>query len=118
MIRRNRKYVGIRYNDTVKYPPSQTSQDEPNLHEILVAYSRGQDVSQYLRKPASQATAEQQFTNRIGKVDYLTEMSDYVKQQVDKANKSVASDKSRSTTKKPTEKQEEQTQEQQQHLSE
>lgn len=107
MIRRNKRYTGIRYNDTVKFSPSQTSQNEPNLHEILVAYSRGEDVSQYLRKPAAQATAEQQFTNRIGKVDYLTEMSDYVKQQVDKANKAVASDKSRSTTNEPTVKQEE-----------
>lgn len=111
MIRRNKRYTGIRYNDTVNYPTSRTSQDEPNLHEILVAYSRGEDVSQYIRKPAAQATAEQQFTNRIGKVDYLTEMSDYVKQQVDKANKSVASDKSRSITKEPTVKQEEQKQE-------
>lgn len=110
MIRRNRKYAGIQFNDTVKYPPSQTSQEEPNLHEILVAYSRGQDVSQYLRKPAAQATAEQQFTNRIGKVDYLTEMSDYVKQQVVKANKAVASDKSRSSTKESTVKQENQEQ--------
>lgn len=97
MIRRNIKYAGIRYNDFIKYPPSQTSQDEPNLHDILVAYSRGDDVTQYLRKPATQATAEQQFTNRIGKVDYLTEMSDYVKQQVDKANKAVALDKNSTT---------------------
>lgn len=111
MIRRNKRYAGIRFNDTVKYSPSQTSQDEPNLHDILVAYSRGQDVSEYIRKPAAKATAEQQFTNRIGKVDYLTEMSDYVKQQVVKANKAVQNDKLRSTTKEPTVKQEEQTQE-------
>lgn len=110
MIRRNKRYTGIRYNDTVKYSPSQTSQDEPNLREILVAYSRGQDVSQYIRKPAAQATAEQQFTNRIGKVDYLTEMSDYVNEQVVKANKAVTKDKSRFTTNEPTVKQEEQKQ--------
>lgn len=110
MIRRNKRYTGIRYNDVVQFSPSQTSQDEPNLHEILVAYSRGEDVSQYVRKPAAQATAEQQFTNRIGKVDYLTEMSDYVKQQVDKANKAVKNDKSRSTTKEPLVNQEEQKQ--------
>lgn len=106
MIRRNKRYTGIRYNDTVNYTPSQTSQAEPNLRDILVAYSRGQDVSQYIRKPAAQATAEQQFTNRIGKVDYLTEMSDFVQQQVEKANKAVSMDKSRSTTKEPTVKQE------------
>lgn len=110
MIRRNKRYTGIRYNDTVKYSPSQTSQDEPNLRDILVAYSRGQDVSEYVRKPAAQATAEQQFTNRLGKVDYLTEMSDYVKEQVNKAKEAVKNDKSRSTTQEPPVKQEQQEQ--------
>lgn len=112
MIRRNKRYVGICFNDTVKFPPSQTSQDEPNLREILVAYSRGQDVSEYIRKPAAQASAEQQFTNRIGKVDYLTEMSDYVKKQVVKANEAVNKDKSRSSKKLLQEQQQEQEEQQ------
>lgn len=113
MIRRNKRYVGIPFNDTVKFPPSQTSQDEPNLREILVAYSRGQDVSEYIRKPAALATADQQFSNRIGKVDYLTEMSDYVKQQVVKANDAVNKDKSRFSTKKQIQEQQQEHQEQQ-----
>lgn len=100
MIRRNRQYRGLRLNDVVKFPPSRTSQDEPNLRDILVAYSRGQDVSQYFRVPAVKATAEQQFTNRIGKVDYLTEMSDYVRKEVDKANKLLEKEKTRVKLKK------------------
>lgn len=107
MIRRNKRYAGIRYNDTVKYPPSQTSQDEPNLRDILVAYSRGQDVSEYIRKPAAKATAEQQFTNRIGKVDFLTEIPDYIKQQSAKAKKAVESDNLRSNSKESTDKHDE-----------
>lgn len=92
MIRRNRRY-NIQHNHPFEpFPPSETSQLEPNLHDILVAYSNGQDVSEYIRMPASKATAEQQFTNRIGKVDPLTEISDYVKAEVNKANHMVAAD--------------------------
>ena len=93
MIRRNRRYRGIVDRDLTIYPPSQTSQLEPNLRDILVAYSRGEDVSDYIRMPAVKATAEQQFTNRIARVDPLTELQDYVNNEIVKANKAVEQDK-------------------------
>lgn len=93
MIRRNRRYAGIVDRDLTIYPPSQTSQLEPNLREILVAYSRGEDISDYIRMPAAKATAEQQFTNRIARVDPLTELQDYVNNEIVKANKAVEQDK-------------------------
>ena len=101
MIRRNKRYNGVNSrNASVNYTQCQTSQLEPNLREILVKYSRGEDVSDYIRMPATKATAEQQFTNRLGKVDPLTEMQDYVKEQIVIANKAVESDRNKAASKK------------------
>lgn len=100
MIRRNKRYIGVNSrNASVIYTQCQTSQLEPNLREILVKYSRGEDVSDYIRMPATKATAEQQFTNRIGKVDPLTEMQDYVKEQTLIANQAVESDCKKASSK-------------------
>lgn len=93
MIRRNNRYVVSHDREKVIYPTSETSQLEPSLHDILVAYSRGEDVSQFIRMPASKATAEQQFMNKVGKVDFLTETEQYVKQAVKNANKAIKADK-------------------------
>lgn len=102
MIRRNKRYQGLPSRDlNPQYSPSQTSQVEPNLHEILVAYQRGEDISQFVTLSAAKATAEQQFKNRLGKVDPLTEFSDYIKSESKKANDMVRSDKANS--KKPLE---------------
>lgn len=93
MIRRNKRYVVSHDRETLVYPTSETSQLEPSLHDILVAYSRGEDVSQFIRLPAAKATAEQQFLNKLGKMDFLTETEQYVKQSVKSANKAVKADK-------------------------
>lgn len=61
------------------FPPSQTSQQEPSLHDILVRYQNGLDISQFITTTAVKATAEQQFANRVGKVDPLTEIPKYIK---------------------------------------
>lgn len=60
------------------YPPSETSQVEPTLHDLLVRYQNGLDISQFVTTPAVKATAEQQFSNRVGKVDPLTEVPAYI----------------------------------------
>lgn len=95
MIRRNCRYTVIHNREKVVYPSSETSQMEPSLHDILVAYSRGDDVSEFIRMPASKATAEQQFMNKIGKVDFLTESEQYVKNAVKQANNAVKEDKAK-----------------------
>lgn len=61
------------------FPPSQTSQQEPTLHDILVRYQNGLDISQFITTTAVKASAEQQFANRVGKVDPLTEIPKYIK---------------------------------------
>lgn len=93
MIRRLKRYKKVLdFTPCLIYPESQTSQLEPSLHELLVKYSHGEDISSYISS-APQATAEMQFQNRIGKVDYLTEMETYVKKEVSKAKKLVDIDK-------------------------
>ena len=61
------------------FPKSQTSQQEPSLHDILVRYQNGLDISQFVTTTAVKASAEQQFANRVGKVDPLTEVPKYIK---------------------------------------
>lgn len=61
------------------FPASQTSQQEPSLHDILVRYQNGLDISQFITTTAVKASAEQQFANRVGKVDPLTEVPKYIK---------------------------------------
>lgn len=61
------------------FPPSATSQQEPSLYDLLVRYQNGLDISSYVTTTAVKATAQQQFTNRIGKVDFLTEIPEYIK---------------------------------------
>lgn len=63
----------------VPFPPSATSQQEPSLYDLLVRYQNGLDISNYVTTTAVKATAQQQFTNRIGKVDFLTEIPEYIK---------------------------------------
>lgn len=89
-----RGYAPRTRSNTPQYSTCQTSQLEPNLHDILVAYQHGEDVSEYIRIPAVKATAEQQFTNRIGKVDPLTEIHDYVANEVKTANELVKKERS------------------------
>ena len=60
------------------YPPSETSQVEPTLHDLLVRYQNGLDISQFVTTPAVKASAEQQFANRVGKVDPLTEIPNHI----------------------------------------
>lgn len=60
------------------YPASETSQQEPSLHDLLVRYQNGLDISNYITQTAVKATAEQQFANRVGKVDPLTEVPEYI----------------------------------------
>lgn len=97
MIRRNKRYLGVKCrNVNPVYPVNQTSQMEPNLYEILVAYQRGDDVSDYIRVPAVRATSDLQFRNRECKVDYLTEMQDYIKKEVNHANRLMEDDKNKS----------------------
>lgn len=81
-------------NNNPVYPVCKTSQLEPNLREILVAYQRGEDVSEFIRLPASKATAEQQFQNKFGKVDPLTEIEQYVKKETETANAMVKKERS------------------------
>lgn len=90
MIRRNRHYNGLpNRNCNPVYPPSETNQREPSLRELLVKYQRGEDISDFVSLPAEKATAEQQFKNRFAKVDPLTEIEQYVKKEVNKANEMV-----------------------------
>lgn len=98
-----RGHVPSARDNNPTYSECQTSQLEPNLREILVAYQRGEDVSQYVTMSAAKATAEQQFKNRVGKVDPLTEFEEIVKSEIKKANASVAADKK--TRQKKTEQQ-------------
>lgn len=77
-IRRNiLEYVG-KCSSCVVFPPSQTSQFEPSLHEILVRYQSGLDISKYITTQASRASADMQFSNRVGKVDFLTEVPRFI----------------------------------------
>lgn len=100
MIRRNRHYNGVALrNVNPQYPPSQTNQREPSLRELLVKYQRGEDISDYITLTAEKATAEQQFQNRVGKVDPLTEIESLVKQEIDKANQMIVEDKRKSKSK-------------------
>ena len=64
---------------TASFPPSQTSQQEPSLHEILVRYQNGLDISNFVTTQASKATADMQFSNRVGKTDFLTEIPQHIK---------------------------------------
>lgn len=72
---------GVRHcGGSVSFPASQTSQQEPSLHDILVRYQNGLDISQFVTTTAVKASAEQQFANRVGKVDPLTEVPKYIKE--------------------------------------
>lgn len=104
MIRRNKRYTGVtaRTSNPV-YPKSQTTQDEPSLRDILIRYQRGENISDYVHEPAQKATAEQQFKNKFAKVDPLTEIETYVKQETRKANDMVELEKRKKTQKKATE---------------
>lgn len=96
MIRRNRRYSGVALrNVNPLYPASQTNQREPSLRELLIKYQRGEDISDYITISADKATAEQQFKNRFAKVDPLTEIESYVKQETLKASKMIENDKSK-----------------------
>lgn len=100
MIRRNKHYNGVALrNVNPQYPPSQTNQREPSLRELLVKYQRGEDISDYITVYAEKATAEQQFKNRVGKVDPLTEFESIVKTEIEKANQLVSEDKRKSKMK-------------------
>lgn len=68
-----------RLKNVENFPPSATSQQEPSLYDLLVRYQNGLDISNYVTTTAVRATAQQQFTNRVGKVDFLTEIPDYIK---------------------------------------
>lgn len=61
------------------FPASKTSQVEPSLHELLVAYQKGENIDKYISS-AVKASADLQFKNRVGKVDPLTEIPDYIRQ--------------------------------------
>lgn len=94
MFRRiKRGYAPRTPSNTPEYSKCETSQLEPNLHDILVAFQQGKDVSQFVTMPAAKATAEQQFKNRVGKVDPLTEFSEFVKSETRKANEMVDQEK-------------------------
>lgn len=94
MFRRiKRGYAPRTPSNTPEYSKCETSQLEPNLHDILVAFQQGKDVSQFIAMPAVKATAEQQFKNRVGKVDPLTEFSEIVKSETRKANELVEQEK-------------------------
>lgn len=70
---------GVRHSGgSVVFPCSQTSQQEPSLHDILIRYQNGLDISQFVTTTAVKASAEQQFANRVGKVDPLTEIPRYI----------------------------------------
>lgn len=101
MIRRNIKYTGVaaRPSNPV-YPQSQTTQDEPSLRDILIRYQRGENISDYVHEPSQRATAEQQFKNKFAKVDPLTEIEHYVKQETRKANELVENEKRTKNAKK------------------
>jgi len=100
MIRRNRHYNGVALrNVNPQYPPTQTNQREPSLRELLVKYQRGEDISDYITMSAEKATAEQQFKNRVGKVDPLTELETIVKTETEKANQMITEDNRKRKTK-------------------
>lgn len=102
-----RGHVPPSRNNNPVFPECQTSQLEPNLREILVSYQRGEDVSDYVRLPATKATASQQFKNKFAKVDPLTELEQYVKKEVQAANEMVKKDRATNnkvmTTQEPKE---------------
>lgn len=101
MIRRNRHYTGVTArNANPVYPKSETTQDEPNLRDILIRYQRGENISDFIHEPAHRATADQQFKNKFAKVDPLTEIESYVKQESRKASEMVENEKRTRTTKK------------------
>lgn len=61
------------------FPASKTSQVEPSLRELLVAYQKGENIDKYISS-AVKASADLQFKNRVGKVDPLTEIPDFIRQ--------------------------------------
>lgn len=99
MIRRNRKYAVMHCPLHVEYSPCETSQLEPNLRELLIKYQQGMDISDHIILPAAKATADQQFRNRVAKVDPLTEIPEYIQSEQRKANEMVATDKRKSKQK-------------------
>lgn len=80
MIGIRRKVLNTSFcSSNVEYPASETTQNEPTLHDILVRYQNGLDVSQYIHEKAAQATADLQFMNKLGKVDPLTEIPAHIR---------------------------------------
>lgn len=96
MIRRNRHYTVIHRFENIDYSTCETSQLEPNLRELLVKYQQGMDITDHITLPATKATAEVQFKNRIAKVDPLTEIPAYIRSEQSKANEMIANDKRKS----------------------
>lgn len=76
-LRRN-KYNRVCKHQGGNFPPSQTTQQEPSLYDLLVRYQNGLDISSYVTTNAVSATANQWFTNRVGKTDFLTEIPEYI----------------------------------------
>lgn len=65
------------------FDPTQTQQTYPTINDILVKFKRGEDLSDLVYNAADvPSMPAAQFSNRMFKVDPLTERQDYIKKQL------------------------------------